>query len=978
MERQQTGAKHAAITLKGINHNTHWLNCEDGECEEIINMRFRDGSWHIIQDKEQTWQYTHGCDLIHYHPLNDTESSTGEDTDFFYIGYKNDDGSQLIVAFLPEENYEIVLLYYCEEIEAFTHINNIMIAYGADGQTLYTFYWDYDAKEYVFLNTPSLPRMSLWRGWVDWDNPFHARQKNYQFDDVDHKFLADFPDYYSKVMDYTKNKREENEIVESYVIVVVAWRLWDGSFMMHSQPMICYCGKMEATYQYMSAGDVQAVERGYYDLHGTKPILMVDTENISTVKERWGGLIQGLTIFMTKPVSFYTYPQSREGYSWKKRSEFGVGDGWEAIDEGEEFMPWNKAIKDMVDDPIYYRVNEIPWSQIESDVTRFDITLGFNSENISKDLNYYLPTDNFTHNKLLSKNQYVFNRRLHQGQLTIQFGAIDTQLLTDYFFDETPLGSGYERMSAGEVMPDVTFWAEVTIKTDSGNRYVLQSFAPNVFQSIDQGDNREGSGSGSYSGSGSESGGGRSTEDEIVTIPFMPIVSYADPRATKLRILAEKNNVYYEIQVFTLRAHPFMTMAYYANYDDVLNSFVVTQDGEDPEYKCYKHLLVSVDNTPEEIIGGEADRTPYFDVTTIQTDNRYYLDENRLQVSRIDNPFVNEAKHSYQIGGQDSKIIGLATSSIQVSEGQYGEFPLFIFTNEGVYTLKQGIDPAILYSSISPVSKERLIPGTICEISQGIVYATSDGVKLLSGTSIKNLSDGIMTGFDNPLLANDEYNDLLDGTTINNINIYDYIDSQPFQTYLNGAKFAFDSYESELIVCNPDYNYSYIYNLKFNLWYKIDQTWDYFIVIPPKYYGVKDDALVDMEGTSGIIRLASNNILIQTKPIKLGSQGYKQISRIIIRQEIDALGGEESTSSELSMSADEGVYLFGSVDGTEWKLLRGVAPKASEDDQILRVVIPMPHVAIRYLIIVIAANARFMKFSHIELQYTDTLQNKLR
>lgn len=1065
----------SAITLQGIAHNAHWLNCKDGDCEEIINLRFRDGNWQNFPTKDEVWQYAHGCDLIHYHPLNETESSTGEDTTFFYIGYRiggshkhfnHDDittpqniftivnhgfgpvgrhvylkytqgtspitgltnGSSYefeiltdstlflitahimnkgtghdhtftlnnqVIAFLPDEDYEIhILNLVTETVTRFTHLNNIIII-NTNAEVHFMF-WDYDNQQYTYLSHPVLPALSLPQPVLD--EEFDAIYKEeiemphdgnvFHPDYIIAQEYPEFAEYFSKLVDYQNNKKKNNVYVESYVMVIVAYRLFDGSFIMHSQPLLTYIGKMNSYLDFKAEYSVTSYNilrnSGYFDIFGGNLKLNLNNTNIRGLTDQWRDIISGLTIFMTRPMPYYTFPQTGTGYNWQRYlATVGVSQ------EGKYYVQSSAAIKDLVDDPIYFRVKEIPWDELtDSQHAKQTIEFGLNDD-VTKtertDMAYFMPIDNFSHHRLLSEQQYVYNRRLHQGNVTTIFGDIDTQLLTDPYFEETAQGDGFTPISAANALPDWEFYAEVTIRSGSGSRYRVQKFTPNLYMPpslsydpgiIYPGDGGSSSGSWSLSGSGSSPIRGEGPlgpgDWPVVTIPFMPVVSYADPRATKLRVIIHNTitGKYFQLCNWTLKAHPFLSMAYYANYGKVYNSWTASGE-QDPNYYGYEHYITGFANDDTFHNQTEA---------VLETDNRYYLDENRLQVSHIDNPFVNEAKHSYQVGGQDSKILGLATSAVQVSEGQYGEFPLFIFTNEGVYTLKQGIDPSILYSALSPVSKERLIPGTLCEIGPGIIYCTVDGVKIMSGTQIKNLSEKILLNADNPLLMDATYKYLINGEGKAVVDMYGLLDGADFKRYLSGAKIAYDSYQNEVIVCNSSYAYSYVYNLKFDVWSKIAQVWDYFIPIAPKFYGVKEDSLEDMEVENWN---EDCSVLIQTKPIKLGSQGFKSIGRLVIRQHFLAGTSEQSTSSSGAPIANyevEGVYVWGSGDGVEWKLIRGVNVHKPDyaANGVPRIVIPMSHVSVRYLIVMLAAKTTDFNFSHIEITCVHKMQNKLR
>ena len=899
-----------------------------------------------------------------------------------------------LIAFLPDEDYEIPILNLgTEQVSKIAHLNNILIINTA--VSVYFIYWDYDDMEYRQLTHPELPILSLPKS--DLDEVFNAMYKERIQLDADGDIMTckaliagdypEFPEYFSKLVDYMANKKKNNAYVESYVMIIVAYRLFDGSFIMHSQPLITYIGNMQSRFYLKATNDVTEYyinrNSGYREIYAGSPKLTINNINMVSLADEWKDIISGLTIFMTRPLPFFTMPQTGTGYKWKTRQD--TVPPANPI-EGTFYIQQSDAIKVMIDDPVYYRVKEVSWEDLTTGPMKQTIDLGLNAEDIKTEFNYYLPIDSFTHHRLLSAEQYIFNRRLHQGNITTIFGKADSQLLTDAYFDETEKGEGYTKVNTNTVFPNCEFWIEVSIRTNSGNRYILQQFTPNVYL---QGDlsytpggeypGGFGSGSGSWSLSGSsgpiEGTGplGPSGDYPMCIIPFMPIISYPDPRAFKMRIMVRRprktppyDQTYHSLYTFDLKAHPFLSMAYWANYTKIETLW--TQGGEeDPDYYGYEHLLISLANDT------------VLHETTPETDNRYYLDENRLQVSRIDNPFVGEAKHSYQVGGQDSKILGIATSSVQVSDGQFGEFPLFIFTNEGVYTLRQGIDPAILYSTISPVSKERLLPGTICEIGAGIIYCTADGVKLMSGTSVKNLSESMLLGSDNHLVGDADYLKLINGEGLAVVDLWGLLDAVDFKQYIAGATIAFDSYQSEIIICNPTYDYSYLYNLKFDVWSKISQTWDYFIVINPKFYGVNVGTLKDMEAENAG---ADKSFMIQTKPLKLESQGFKTIERTVIRQYLECGVSEQSTSSSggaVDIPMAEGVYLFGTGNGTEWKLLRGVNVKRTTSKYaVTRIVIPASFVSVRYLIILIVGKSSEYRFSHLEIMFSHKIQNKIR
>ena len=68
---------------------------------------------------------------------------------------------------------------------------------------------------------------------------------------------------------------------------------------------------------------------------------------------------------------------------------------------------------------------------------------------------------------------------------------------------------------------------------------------------------------------------------------------------------------------------------------------------------------------------------------------------NKMKVSELNNPFVFQDVNSHTVG--QGKIIGMMSNAMRVSEGQFGQFPLYVFTSESIYALNVGQD--VLYTT---------------------------------------------------------------------------------------------------------------------------------------------------------------------------------------------------------------------------------------------------------------------------------------
>ncbi|WP_340111981.1 hypothetical protein [Maribellus mangrovi] len=71
------------------------------------------------------------------------------------------------------------------------------------------------------------------------------------------------------------------------------------------------------------------------------------------------------------------------------------------------------------------------------------------------------------------------------------------------------------------------------------------------------------------------------------------------------------------------------------------------------------------------------------------------------------------------------------------------------------------------------------------------------------------------------------------------VNLIDSISPVDAEVYLSGALLGYNHEYKELIVSNPNYQYSYVYNFKSNSWHKISESYKLFINVWPKLYGVR-------------------------------------------------------------------------------------------------------------------------------------------
>ena len=188
----------------------------------------------------------------------------------------------------------------------------------------------------------------------------------------------------------------------------------------------------------------------------------------------------------------------------------------------------------------------------------------------------------------------------------------------------------------------------------------------------------------------------------------------------------------------------------------------------------------------------------------------YSYNRNYLFQSPVDNPFYIAVEGRIKFSAE---IIAIAAITSALSEGQYGQFALYVFTNEGIFVAQQNTEGK--YTSIHPLSRDVCIsPQAVLSIDQAIIFVTEKGVMLLSGSQLQCLSLN-MTG--KPYMIEDCARPLLNSGYTDT-----YTDNTSFIDYLktDNLQLGYDYSNSRVLFVNETYQYMYVYMLKTNSWHK--------------------------------------------------------------------------------------------------------------------------------------------------------------
>lgn len=285
-----------------------------------------------------------------------------------------------------------------------------------------------------------------------------------------------------------------------------------------------------------------------------------------------------------------------------------------------------------------------------------------------------------------------------------------------------------------------------------------------------------------------------------------------------------------------------------------------------------------------------------------------------IKVSEAENPLVFPASNSVQVGS--SVIKAMAANTRPITEGQFGDAPLYVFTDEGTWMLMLSTEG--VYQARQPVNRDVCSnPKGILQIDDAVLFPTERGIMMQTGSTAKLITDALDgTVFDYMQLYKESYSRKI--LAVGNIPEpgIKYI---PFRQFMKGADMIYDYYDGRIIVFNPDCAYAYIYSLKSGLWGAMESDIKKRVDIYPESYAINGDRkIVDFYQSQPVDPI---RYFLCTRPMAIGSaEVYKTmfscITRGYFRNEVGKCG----------------MALYGSNDLFKWfpistsvnKFLRGM------------------------------------------------------
>ena len=314
-------------------------------------------------------------------------------------------------------------------------------------------------------------------------------------------------------------------------------------------------------------------------------------------------------------------------------------------------------------------------------------------------------------------------------------------------------------------------------------------------------------------------------------------ISYPDPRATNIRIFETEASGYIKERFsVALTPHPRLNIAYAVN--DGLKPFISNSDATTSGTPRYNFQAKLIEN-------------------------------NKLKVSEVNNPFVFPDANTYQVGS--GKILNESSIIMNVSDRNYGMYPMFVFTTDGVFTMAGQTSDSVHDSVQAPTYLEPPISDVICATPYGVAFITKRGLMLISQHETNFISSQLREEDDKIVIH--DINEISEESV--------HYPNSSFVSFLSKVKsMLYNPYNDELIISSSDYDYSYVYDFPTQSFYLSTEKFTGIVQNSfPDIYVVDGQKIKDYSRS----QTKAANVSIITRPLSFGTTDIKTLGRVWLR-----------------------------------------------------------------------------------------------
>lgn len=771
--------KISRIQLRGISRNPSDRITDDGGCADSLNAYISDSEIAPINaavpcnDEFGLKQDGTSYEPVYVHKTNEYEH---------FIVHNRTHGE---LAYVSNDVYTPILQTR-DDINKITHVGNTLVI-ATSSQVVFFLFRD-GKYMMINLNEEILPKLSFvnvnqpnggkdgvtYDVWSydqyesDWNvMPNGNPTRNYEVTDEQQK------DALSKLWQTYRAMIDNNKALGCFsepVMLRYAVRMFDGSYLWTSPPIMVGSSltkDIDPTIPFGNFGNVSTPVNAFiankHDTRSSQTYIQLATPYKIGVNfyrtdyiNSLKDIISSIDVFMSAPIDFYPDGETKVKGEYDKT----VSDDYYNSCYRLTFDPVNSEDPKKIEDAVL-------------SASTFFLAKRYMLEDIPEGMD--ILSDDFLGENLFTKERFDDSKIATFIANAQSVGSYNSRLIAVGYDEIISRGIGvlngqhanaFESV-AEDVLTNVTYAFAYHI---SGKNLIIRDM-----------DAKSG---GSAYRMAPDVGKGSMDRNEIVDTLSTPYawISHPDPECTKVSIRMYNEGVLVSGYELEMKPHPFLSCSY---------AFLGIGN------RIYKADME-----------GKGDIDNY-------TDKPIAKNRNKVAISTSANPFAFALTGRLTFG---SDVRALAIASEPMSVGQFGQFPIYFFADDGIYTTE--ITPDGNFGS-----RPTFVSGDVCSSPSKIV-PTKDTVFFMSRRGLIGIS-GRQTICVSEHMNGHAYN--IPEEILPLIELADFegmadkdVPVESFGNYMHrsGTKIAYD-YEGERLICfNSAYDYQYAYSLKTQTWHR--------------------------------------------------------------------------------------------------------------------------------------------------------------
>lgn len=851
--------------------------CSDGELTQAYNLINEDGAYKALLAPKVVFNLGENHSVIYVHKATTY-------THYIII----DNANKKLLWTIDGSNFTDLYSVGDKELYQVVGVGNTLIALTDAG--MFYFLWKGDTSGYLFLGN-DIPELSISFGLqgemqrtdeftlefdnlgleIKTDKEGNSYTSYYEFTDENKKKIT--PQVLAKVNKFIADRSTNKGKFIFPFLVRYAYRLYDGNLIRHSAPVLMVCSTSCAPivlwrHIYGKNGLNRADVRVVGMLHSLD-YAVVNQSELDLLKN-WSDIVKSVDIFVSKPI--YTYDQNGECDKFFNYDEYG-SEAW-----GYSICKHTNQAADTTKFPVRYQKKDMGYLyQMTFDRDNLDIRpggiLGLPRKDASTVKEDIRSCSNFYFLESIKIEQLTTKRTIINIEEDYLQSLVNREVMTDDYDSHDTIVSKYafpynSRLNLANIRKKLFggFSTCSMFPFTDGNVGVSLNGNPDLIAD---------------------------KTDQIEIFVYI--------KQDVKDIVVKGPSGMFGLDTKTL-------FLYYPNVNAYKACIVARElEGFVCEVKLEPHSFL---NGAFYFDGWNNPRTTGISTPVASSDNERTISiPNKIYTSEVNNPFYFPVTGINTVG--TGKILGISTAAKALSQGQFGQFPLYAFTDEGVWALE--VNSSGGYSAKQPITRDVCISSdSITQIDTAVLFATNRGIMEISGSQTQCITD---------IINGDEYFSLdrLPGLAKLYPNGIPQVDCT-FSEYRKSARMAYDYVNQRIIVFNASKEYAYVFSMKSKLWGIVVSSLTSAINSYPNAYAMAQVKTIEGDGEDK--KEVINNCLVDishstethhkgllvTRPIKLEvASMLKTFDTVFLR----GLFGKGKVQ----------VVLYGSRDNIRWHLI---------------------------------------------------------